>query len=197
MPAAMGGRASGLMSVAALGADLRQSARICLVGLLLAANQRTRRPVRRPIALVLKYRGVRFHCAVSDLWELQLLRHVFVGGQYRLDPALHPDVIVDAGSNSAVGAVVLPDRLPQRHDRRSRARSCCLPLATGQHARVAGHCPARSRPRRRRGYPGLLPLRRDVDLIAAAQGELGLHGEREADLTSAASRSRPAPSSLS
>jgi FkbM family methyltransferase len=97
--------ARGLLSVAALGAGRWQSARICLAGLVLAANRRTRRRGKRSVSLLLEYRGVRLPCVVSELRDLQLLRHVFVTEQYRLDSALDPDVIVDAGSNSGLAAL--------------------------------------------------------------------------------------------
>jgi FkbM family methyltransferase len=88
-----------LLSVAALGADRRQSARVCLAGVLFAANRRTGRRGQRSVALVLEYRRVRFTCVVTDLRDLQLLRHVFITEQYRLDGVGQPEVIVDAGAN--------------------------------------------------------------------------------------------------
>ncbi|MDQ3608083.1 MAG: FkbM family methyltransferase [Actinomycetota bacterium] len=94
-----------LLSVAALGADRRQSVRIWLAGLLFAANWRTRRRGQRSVALVLEYRGVNFPCVVSELRDLQLLRHVFITEQYRLDDVLQPEVIVDAGSNIGLAAL--------------------------------------------------------------------------------------------
>lgn len=51
------------------------------------------------MVLGLEYRGVRFPCVVNELRDLQLLRHVFITEQYRLDAVGPPDVIVDAGSN--------------------------------------------------------------------------------------------------
>lgn len=96
--------ASRLLSVAALGASPAQFARVCLAGLLLSAYKGRRRG-GRPFRLVLEYRGVRFPCVVSELRELQLLRHLFVTEQYRLDPALQPQVIFDAGSNSGFSAL--------------------------------------------------------------------------------------------
>lgn len=103
--------ANRLLSVAALGAGPAQFARICLAGLVLAVDKGRR--VGRPFRLVLEYRRVRFPCVVSELRDLQLLRHVFLTQQYRLDLALQPEVIFDAGSNSGFAAlyfrIVYPD----------------------------------------------------------------------------------------